>query len=323
LIAPLVFALTLAQEHVWVDADPAKFSDDNVAVVMLARSPAKIHIDAISAVSGNTWSKDGADYVRATLQLLGLKVPVHLGAERPFVHTAEMSKREGKLEFAGAFALPHPPIERRSETAVGSIIEAIERSTGGLTILAIGPLTDIAQVLMRRPDLATKIKRLVIMGGNVRVAGNSNKAAEFNFWFDPEAAAIVLKSAIPKKILFGLDICNKAVVNRALFDRIVAVKTPVTALYRESFGNDFPGFFKDPKAQSNLWDEMAAAYLIDPGFVTRSETLYLDVVTEFGPRYGATIEIEHPKSPSTTPVEVMFDLDLNRVLALYERLLKL
>jgi inosine-uridine nucleoside N-ribohydrolase len=323
LIASLVFALTITQEHVWVDADPARFSDDNVAVIMLARSPAKVHMDAISAVSGNTWSKDGADYIRATLQVIGEKVPVHLGAQYPFVHTVEKSKREGKLEFAGAFALPHPPVERRSETAVGSLIEAIERSKGGLTILAIGPLTDIAQVLMRRPDLASLIKRIVIMGGNVRVPGNSNKAAEFNFWFDPEAAAIVLKSAIPKKILFGLDICNKAIVNKALFDKIVAVKTPVTALYRESFGDDYPGFLKDPKAQSYLWDELAAAYLIDPGFVTKSENLYLDVVTEFGPRYGATVEVERPQSGSTTPVQVMFDLDLNRVLALYERLLKL
>ncbi|HEY3743688.1 MAG TPA: nucleoside hydrolase [Bryobacteraceae bacterium] len=313
----------MAQEHVWVDSDPMKFADDNIAVVMLVRSPEKVRIDAISTVSGNSWSKDGADGIQDTLKVLGAHIPVHLGAQDPLVHTVDMSKREGPLEFAGAFAMPHPPVDPHGETAVPSLIQAIEHSKDGLTIVAIGPLTNIAEVLKRRPDLAPRIKRLIIMGGNVRVPGNANKTAEFNFWFDPEAASIVMKSAIPKKIMFGLDICNKAILTKSVFDRIVAVHTPITALYRDALGNSFPGFLKNPKATSYLWDELVAAYLIDPGFVTKSENLYLDVVTEFGPKYGATVEMASPKSRSTTPVQVMFDLDLNRVLALYERLLKL
>lgn len=323
MIASLLFVLSIAQEHVWVDADPGRFSDDNVAVAMLVRSPEKVHIDGISAVSGNVWSKEGVDNIRATLKVLGKQVPVKLGAQNPLVHTVEMSQREGPLEFAGAFAMVRPPFERRAETSTEGIMQAIERSNGDLTILAIGPLTDLAQILMRRPYLGARIKRIVIMGGNISAPGNATKAAEFNFWFDPEAASIVLNSSIPKKILFALDICNKAPVTKALFDRIAAARTPITELYRDSFGNDYPGFLKDPKAQGFLWDELAAAYLIDPGFVKKSETMYLDVVTQFGPRYGSTIVVESPKSRGATPVEVMLDLDLDRVLALYERLLKL
>jgi inosine-uridine nucleoside N-ribohydrolase len=157
LIGPLLLTLSMAQEHVWVDADPMRFTDDNVAVVMLARSPDKVRIDAVSTVSGNTWSKDGAGYIRATLDVLGQKAPVYLGAQYPLVHTAELSKKEGKLEFAGAFALPHPPVES-SEPAVSKLIEALEHANGKLTILAIGPLTNLAHLLKQRPDLAAKIE---------------------------------------------------------------------------------------------------------------------------------------------------------------------
>ena len=322
MIGSLLFTLALAQEHVWVDTDPGRFSDDNVAVVMLVRSPEKVRIEGISTVSGNVWSKEGVDNIRATLTLLNKTIPVRLGAQNPLVHTMEMSQREGPLEFAGAFGMPRPPFERRVETAMEGLLPAIEKANGNLTIVAIGPLTNLAQILIRRPYLGTRIKQIVIMGGNIDAPGNSTKAAEFNFWFDPEAASIVLNSTIPKKILFALDICNKAPVTKALFDRIVAAKTPITEMYKDSFGNDYPGFLKNPKAQGFLWDELAAAYLIDPAFVKRSETKYLDVITEFGPKYGATFVVDRPRRIGVTPVEVMLDLDLERVLGLYERLLK-
>ena len=322
MIASLLFTIALAQERVWIDTDPGRFTDDSVAVVMLVRSPEKVHIEGISTVSGNVWSKEGVDNIRATLTLLHKQIPIRLGAQTPLVHSPEMSKQEGPLEFAGAFSMPRPPYERRIESAMEGLLPAIEKANGNLTIVAIGPLTNLAQILMRRPYLGTRIKQIVIMGGNINVPGNSTKAAEFNFWFDPEAAAIVLNSQIPKKVLFALDICNKAPVTKALFDRIVAANTPITEIYKESFGNDYPGFLKDPKAQGYLWDELAAAYLIDPGFVKRSETKYLDVVTEFGPRYGLTVVVDRPRMRGATPVEVMLDLDLDRVLGLYERLLK-
>lgn len=319
LILAAAAAIAPAQERIWVDSDPGRFSDDNVAVVMLARSPEKVHIDGISIVSGNVWSKEGVDNMRATLRTLGRQIPVRLGAQAPLVRRGPLDV-EGPIEFSGGFGLPQPPYERRIESANENIVQAIEKANGNLTILAIGPLTNLAQVLMRRPYLAARIKRLVIMGGNINVPGNASKAAEFNFWFDPEAAAIVLRSAIPKKVLFALDVCNKAPVTRAVFDRVTSVNTPVTELYKESFGNDYPGFLKDPKAQGFLWDELAAAYLIDPGFVSRSETMYLDVVTERGPRYGLTVAVDRANG---TPVEVPLEIDLPRVLGLYERLLKM
>ncbi len=117
--------------------------------------------------------------------------------------------------------------------------------------------------------------------------------------------------------MFALDITNKAPLTRELFDRVVAVRTPVTGLFRQDYGYRYPGFLRDASASGYLWDELAAAYLIDPGFVTREESKYLDVETAFGERYGAVIPLDRRLAPAATAVRVMLDLDLERLRSLY------
>jgi inosine-uridine nucleoside N-ribohydrolase len=315
---PLFLLVLLAPpERIVIDADPGEFSDDNVAFVMCLRSPAMVDVLGITIVSGNVWAAEGFDYTQQTLTLLKRTVPVYLGAQQPLRHTAGQSKQEGPLEFAGAFARARPG--PRPETAVEYLIGALDREP--LTILALGPLTNIARLLERRPDLAGRIRRLVIMGGNVRVPGNSSKAAEFNFWFDPEAARVVMRSAIREKILFGLDICNQAVIRKKHFDQLTAVKTPITAKYAAVAGKGYPAFLKDPAATGYFWDELAAGYLLDPAIARRQESLYLDVVTESGPRYGAVVPLDRKQAPTAAPVTVMFDLDFERAFELVRRLL--
>lgn len=301
--------LLAAAATLLIDTDPGKFSDDTAAIIMSLRSPERVTVRGITVVSGNVWAQDGERYLRDSLRVLGRKVTVELGSQRPLVHTPEMSKREGELEFAGAFAEKEPP--RRGETALAYLESELAKRPA--TVLAIGPLTNVARLLERKPALASRIERLVIMGGNVDVPGNVTKAAEFNFWFDPEAARAVFRSPV-KKILFPLDVCNQTVVTRRHFDEVVSVDTPVTRLYRESFGNSYPAFLKKPDAKGYLWDELAAAYVIDPAVVTRISTRKLDVVTEFGPRYGAVVPGEHP-------VEVAEEADAARAWNLVRSLL--
>jgi len=228
-------------------------------------------------------------------------------------HTAEMAQKEKPLEFAGAFDLRRPRAEK--ETAVDFLIETLEKQP--MTVLAIGPLTNIAQALQKKPSIAGRIKQLVIMGGAVRVPGNSNKTAEFNFWFDPEAATQVLESAIPRKVLVGLDVCNQVAYGKDVFDAIVTGKAPFRHIFREQFGYGFPGFLKDPKAKAYLWDELAAAYLIDPSVFTKSEEFALSVDETFGERYGA-VRIQ----PSGAITTVLLQVDAQRALNMYRDLLK-
>ncbi len=319
LLLPL--AATSAGEIVF-DTDCGFFGDDGSALVMVLRSPENVRVTAITTVSGNVWAAAGSAYVTQILGLLGHpEMTPRVGAQRPLVHTAALAGLEGPIEFQGAFDHPLEMAPPERVTAVAAMAAAIARRPGQVTVLALGPMTNVAILLRLHPDLESKIRRIVFMGGNVHVPGNSSRAAEFNFWFDPEAAQIVLRSAIPEKVMFPLDICNRAVLNKARFDEIVAAGTPVTQRYREDYGLRYPGFLKNPAATGYLWDELAAAWLLDTGFVTRAETSWLDVDTRFGNTYGATIPLDRKLAPAATPVRVMLDLDFARVWGLYKRLM--
>lgn len=312
----------LAADNIIFDTDCGFFGDDGSALTMLLRRPERVKIEQIAIVTGNVWAADSLGYVDAILKLLGRsEIRSSIGAQLPLVHTPSMAKLESGLEFQGAFADPVHLSPPASPSALARMAEAIRNNPGRITILALGPMTNIAMLLRLHPDLETKIQRIVFMGGNVHVPGNASPAAEFNFWFDPEAAGIVLRSRIPEKIMFPLDICNRAVLRKSMFDEIVAVKTLITDRYREDFGQRYPAFLKKPEATGYLWDELAALYLLDPEFVTKSEVLHLDVDTRFGKTYGATIPLDTNFAPEATPVRVMLDMNLPRMFAEYKKLL--
>jgi len=334
LLLPAILAA--GREMVIFDTDSCLFCDDGAALVMLLRSPDQVTVSGITVVPGNVWPAQGAEYMFHILDLLKRPLlPVYTGAQSPLINTAamahEFARRWPAVEYSGAFALnpaevkpaPGSKLTRRvphMEGAVEFLIAEIERHPGEVTILALGPMTNIALALRLKPEIETKIKRIVFMGGNLKVGGNASTSAEFNFWFDPEAARIVLRSRIPQKVMFGLDICNTAPIHKAEYDQIVAAQTPITDLYKEDQGNRYPGFSNHPNATGYMWDSLAAAYLLDPGFVTRSESHYLDVLTVWNKYYGATVPLDRDRrvAPDATPVTVMTELDFKRVFGLYK-----
>jgi inosine-uridine nucleoside N-ribohydrolase len=128
----------------------------------------------------------------------------------------------------------------------------------------------------------------------------------------------VLRSRIPQKVMFALDICNTAPLHKAEFDQIANAHTAIASLYREDLGNRYPGFLHKPDAIGYMWDSLAAAYLLDPGFVTKSEMRYLDVFTVWNKFYGSTVPLDRRLAPEATPVTFMLELDFRRVFALYK-----
>jgi inosine-uridine nucleoside N-ribohydrolase len=335
LVLPAMWAGS--RETVIVDTDSGLFGDDGAAVVMLLRSPSQVMVSGVTIVPGNVWPAQGAEYMLHILDLLKRPdVGLYRGAEEPLLHSAAMAReyarRWGSLEFTGAFAQDpkqvktapgaRPTLRRpHRENAVDFIIAEVERHPGEVTILEIGPMTNLALALRMKPEIETKINRVVFMGGNVHVGGNASALAEFNFWFDPEAARIVLRSRIPKKVMFGLDICNQAPLHKAEYDQIANAHTPIADLFREDLGNRYPGFLQHPNATAYMWDSLAAAYLIDPGFVTKSEMHYLDVLAAWGKFYGSTVPLDRRVAPDATPVMEMLGLDFKRVFGLYRELL--
>jgi len=318
----LLPAVASAAGTIVFDTDCGFFGDDGSALVMVLRSPEKVQVAAVTVVSGNVWAAESAGYLTEILGLLGHpEIHPYVGAQLPLIHSADMARLEAPLQFQGAFANPPKLVPPGQPAALDALAAAIQQHPGQITILALGPMTNIAMLLRLHPDLELKIRRIVFMGGNVHVPGNASAAAEFNFWFDPEAAQAVLRSRIPEKIMFPLDICNRAVLNKARFDEIVAAKTPVTERYKDDYGLRYPGFLKNPNATAFLWDELAAAWLLDIGFVTKAETTWLDIDTHFGKTYGATVPLDRRLAPAATPVQVKLDLDFPRFWNLYKHLL--
>ena len=340
LVAALLLASTLSgagRETILFDTDSGLFGDDGAALVMLLRSPAQVALAGITIVPGHVWAPQGAEYMLHILDLLKQpQTPVYMAAESPLLHTAAMAReserRWGKLGYMGAFAedpaavKPAPgsklSLRKPHHGGVEFLIAEVERHPNEVTILALGPMTNIALALKMKPEIETKIKRIVFMGGNIRTPGNASSAAEFNFWFDPEAARIVLRSRIPQKVMFPLDVCNTAPIRKPQFDEIVAVKTPITDLYREDLGNRYPGFLHHPDETGYMWDSLAAAYLLDPGFVTKAQPMYLDVLSAWGRFYGSTVPLDangRRAVPDSTPVTVAQQLDFKRVWELYKQ----
>jgi inosine-uridine nucleoside N-ribohydrolase len=331
----LTAAVASAQrEVVVIDTDSGLFGDDGAALVMLLRSPEQVTVPGVTIVPGNVWAPQGAEYMLHILDLLKHpEMPVFTGAEVPLMNSAAMVREEerrwGKLAYTGAFAQDPEAVipavgahltgrKPRRDNAVQFLISEIERRPGEVTILAIGPMTNIALALRLRPAIETKIKQIVFMGGNIKASGNASPWAEFNFWFDPEAARMVLRSRIPKKVMFALDVCNTAPLHKAEFDQIANAHTPIADLFREDLGNRYPGFLKHPESIAYMWDSLAAAYLIDPSFVTKWDTQRLDVQAAWDRFYGATIPLARGIAPDATPVTVATELNFQRVFAIYK-----
>ena len=134
-----------AADKIVFDTDCGFFGDDGAALAMVLRSPEKVQVAAITAVSGNVWAAESAGYLTEILGLLGHpEIKPHVGAQMPFIHTADMAKLEAPLEFQGAFGNPVKLAPPGQPAALDALAAAVRQSPGRITILALGPMTNVA-----------------------------------------------------------------------------------------------------------------------------------------------------------------------------------
>jgi inosine-uridine nucleoside N-ribohydrolase len=293
-------------------------SDDALALLLALRSP-ELDVVGVTTVAGNENVERATSDVLRVLEIAGrADVPVYRGAHLPLVHEAGAWER---ATYGGWHSddPPPPPLggfaKKKAEEggAVEYLIRAVRRQPGQLTIVAIGPLTNVAMALRLDRGFERGVKQLVIMGGAIAALpdgeGNMTPNAEFNFWVDPEAARIVLRSAIPIQ-LSPLNVSRKTYLTRPWYERLVAVDTPLTGLLHEILG---PAFRKDPTRRIVMHDEVAVACLIDPTLV-RTREMYVDVDIHPGINYGVSVGGDEPwpGAEGARRMAVQFDLDWER-----------
>jgi inosine-uridine nucleoside N-ribohydrolase len=297
--------------------------DDAMALFFVLNSP-ELEILGITTVAGNKSVNVATADVLKVLEVAGRTgIPVYKGAASPLVHqgTEWDTKRHGGW-YANPPA-PEPPggfAKKQAEpaSAVDFLVSTVVRNPGQVTILAIGPLTNIAMAMRMEPEFARHVRQLVIMGGAIASlpdgAGNHTPNAEFNFYVDPEAAQIVLRSGIPI-LLSPLNVSRKARFTREWYDRIVAVDTPITRLVKDRVG---PGFQQRPDRTPLMYDQVAAVALVDPALMTTVE-LYVDVDAGHDANYGVSVGGPQPwpGGEQARKMSVQTDLDWDRFIRLY------
>ncbi|SMD05980.1 nucleoside hydrolase [Primorskyibacter flagellatus] len=238
-----------------LDCDPGV--DDAIAIIMALGLPDAIHLRAITCVAGNVPLSSTARNARQILELAGrTDIPVHGGCTRPIMSPTGRTSSAHGTDGLGGVRLPEPALQLQPEHAADAIRRIARETPGGITLCAIGPLTNVALALLRDPALADHVRRIVLMGGACFGPGNITPLAEFNFYADPHAAQIVFDAGVPI-VLFGLDVTRKALLSEG-YSAALATSSDQR---REAIGRMLGAYeSRDPC----LHDPCVIAWLADP-----------------------------------------------------------
>jgi len=298
-------------------------------LALLIQSP-QVEVLGITVVSGNQWRDEEVAHTLRLLEIIGrTDIPVVPGAVFPLVNRRTESQlrqqRYGRVDFAGAwddrwwhepFVVPplpegQPTTKPADEDAVHFLIRMVHRYPHEVTIYEGGPMTNLALAISIDPQFPELAQELVFMGGSLSPRTDDpefadNPRHEFNFWFDPEAAAIVLRAPWKKIVCTPVDISIKTYLTPHMIKQIEASGTPLARYVAR--------FFQTGQGGQYMWDELAAAAWIDPSLIAKRETRYMSVNLDRGSGYGDTLSWADKDKPklATQLVEIQVDLDAEK-----------
>jgi inosine-uridine nucleoside N-ribohydrolase len=278
--------LTPVSRTFLIDTDTA--SDDAVALIMALRAP-DVRVAAITVVAGNVDVQQATRNALYTVELCGANVPVYSGADKPLLRTYENATWFHGRDGLGNHNYPAPQQSAQKLHAVDAIIETIEANPG-LVLVTLGPLTNVALAVSKKPDLAAKVSRCVVMGGAPCCEGNVTPAAEYNIWVDPEAARIVMHSGLPVELI-GWQLCRgDAVLHESDIRQVEAFNTKLAHFAIECNSHARTAY----KVQTNedgicLPDPVAMCLALDPTVGNEWSAHNVDVETESELTRGMTV----------------------------------
>ena len=348
-IRGLIFALLLMtclsswgqeKRKIIIDQDAAgPAGTDLQSTLLLIQSP-QAEVLGVTVVTGDQWLKAEVAHTLRMLELIGrTDIPVVPGAEYPLVRTKEETElweqRYGSVTWLGAWTpkFYHPPdqlgemregtptTKPADEDAAHFLIRMVRKYPNQVTIYAGGPMTNLALAIAIDPEFAGLAKEMVFMGASLNPQTTdpefiNTPRHEFNIWFDPEAAHIVLRAPWKKIVCTTVDISVKTRMTQDLINRIKANNSPA-ARYVGTYARLFGEY-------NYLWDELAAAAWLDPSLITKKETRFMDVDLSRGANYGNILTWNNKDRPKVElqSVEIQVDLDLERFYGMFVGLLK-
>lgn len=277
-----------------IDTDPGK--DDLFAIVYLVLYKL-FDILALTTVCGNSNIQNVTNNAQFSLNLVNGKIPIYSGAKQPLKGLSRFGKVMGTSGLDGVNINTKVQL---NNLAIDKIIKLVRLYPNQVTILAIGPLTNIALAFQKDPQLPNLIKELVIMGGAIQLPGNVSQTSEFNIGFDPEAAKIVFEANV-KRVLVPLDLCYQSSIQLSDLD---SIKKNLLYPTLKNLLIPYQKLLKKNEGQTGivLYDLLAAYYLTNPlAFITKPINIQIETKGQF--TRGMTVaDLRRPlkNTPNTT-----------------------
>src|SRR5215472_10517407 len=290
-----------------LDTDPGL--DDALALFLALASP-EVQIEAITTVSGNVHVDLTTRNALALLELTGrIDIPVARGCDRPILRQPVTADYVHGQNGMGGIVLPEPQLRPVKQHAVDLMIEKIMAAPTEITLVPVGPLTNIAMALRREPRIAENVREVVIMGGALRVPGNVTPVAEFNIYADPHAAHMVFHAGWPIKLV-ALDVTQKTLLTRERVQALASTGSRVPLLIQQMVEN-FLNTFGQARGISafQMHDPLCLFASFQPEIITW-EPAYVDVEITSDLTLGETVayfsnlaedidpSLEHVHSPN-------------------------
>lgn len=304
------------KRNIILDCDPGH--DDAIAILLAGNNP-ELNLLGISVVAGNQTIEKTARNALNVASYLGIDVPISIGCEYPMVRERVICAAIHGESGLDGFSFPKPNKDFDKRHGVQLIIDSVLNNEN-VTIVATGPLTNVAMAIRMEPKLLNKVKEIVLMGGSVD-NGNTSPAAEFNIMCDPEAAHVVFTSGIPVKMV-GLNVTRKVLVVDEVVDRMAKINNKASDMFvklmkvfnenqRKTFGVK-AGPLHDPATIASLIDEKVITY----------QKMNVEIDISHGPSYGRTNcdVFDYLHAPHNAYVAM--DIDVDRYWNIIEEAIK-